>query len=145
MVHIEKCALSAFEKYGFARTDQLVEHCRGIDDERLDLLTVPRVGLADRLRIDRLGILERLQCSVLVGDLSPDFLRQRIRTDEIADSKSAPCHLVFVGRAYAAGRRSDAPLAELVFDGRLDDAVIGEYEVTSIRYEKAPLDRHSHR
>src|SRR5262249_51162593 len=145
MVHIQKCALSAFAKYGFARTDQLVEPCRGIDDERLDVPAVLRVRLADRLRIDRLRILERLQHPVLIGDLSPDFLRQCIRTDQIADPQSAPRHLVFVSRAYTAGRRSDAPLPEMVFDGRLEYAVIGKNQVTSIRYEKAALDRHLHR
>src|SRR5262249_22065135 len=76
---------------------------------------------------------------------SPDFLRQRLRVDEIADPQSAPGHLIFVGRAYAAGRCSDAPVAELGFDGGLEHAVIGKNQMTSIRYEKAPVDRDIHR
>ena len=95
-------AWAPLEKNPLAVANHSVQQRRGVDRKRSELFRILRIGVANGLGIDRLRVVQRHQRAVFQCHLVANTVGQGARIHQIADTKSAPSHLVFVGGSDAA-------------------------------------------
>ena len=136
MIDVKQRGLRPFKEDRLAIANQTIQKRRRIHNEWTQPLAEAEVIVADRFRVDLLRTAQGLKDSILLFDLSADFLCESLRCDQIGYAKATASGLVFVGWANASQRGSNFSFAELLFAGRFQCTMVGENDMTPVGYKE---------
>ena len=132
MIHIKQRPLRSFKQHRLPFVDVPVQEFRDIGEVDRQLCAECVSALEKPIRV--YGNANLFNVYVL-----PQVAPQLVRIREIADTKAAPAHLVFVSRAYASTGRADPGLAPPLLIAFLNKPVVFKDKMRAIADKQPPL------
>ena len=136
VVDVEHRGLGALEEHRLVLVERVVDHPRGVGDERLDLVLVGADLLEDLVDLDGAPVVDLHQQVVLLLERGLDLLGEDLLVEDVGDPDAHAVDLVGVGRPDPAARRTDLVLAEEALGDLVDRGVVARDQVRVAREQQ---------
>ena len=143
MIDIQHGALRAFEDNRLSLRKSAVQQKSRVANKRRKLFGGIGIFAKHFIRIQRIGIKQRMRDHVLFAARVFDVRAQKYAVEQVSNAQTAAPHFVFIRWTDAARRGSDFHSTGSVFRSKLHHAMVRQNNLRPVRDEKIAIDFHT--